>query len=399
MKRQVSICDWLPPDFGAVGQYAEIEARRVAAEGADVTLVGLSSSADETQEEKIGKGNLRTVRVLARPYERAKFRQRALWTAATNGRLLRRAWKYARSADEVLFTGSPPFFLHWIVPANLLLRRRLTYRITDFHPECLIAELGQRSLWLQFFLSWTLFLRRRVHRFEVLGEDQRRRLLEIGIPGDRIVLRRDEAPVEITPETEPLELPEPLRGQVVLLYSGNFGVAHDDATFLEGYTQHYARDSRDPGGTGKVVLWLNATGAKADRVEAALRERGLPVHRSRPVPLAELPRLLVTPHAHLITLRDEFVGYVLPSKVYGCLASGRSVLFIGSAASDVDLLCSQRLGARSSDSGESAAGARGGEPGRPGRATYRRVAVGDAAGVARALDELASGALALRYHS
>ena len=374
MKRLVSICDWLPPDFGAVGQYAEIEARRLAAEGAEVTLVGLSSSDSGTKDEKIGKGRLRTVRVGARQYERTNFRQRALWTAATNGRLLRRAWKFARAADEVLFTGSPPFFLHWIVPANLLLRKRLTYRITDFHPECLLAELGQRPLWLQLFLYWTLFLRRRVHRFEVLGEDQRRRLLEIGIPSERIVLRRDEAPVAISQATLPLELPEPLRGSVVLLYSGNFGVAHDDATFLAGYAQHHERDSRDPGQTGKVVLWLNATGAKADRVEAELRARGLPVHRSRPVPLAELPRLLVTPHAHLITLRDEFVGYVLPSKVYGCIASRRSVLFVGSAASDVHLLCSERLG----------------EPGRGGRAGYCRVEVGDAAGVARALDTLAS---------
>ena len=210
-----------------------------------------------------------------------------------------------------------------------------------------------------------------MHRFEVLGEDQRRRLLEIGIPEERIVLRRDDAPVAISSATEALELPEELRGSVVLLYSGNFGVAHDDATFIEGYAQHHARDPRDPGQTAKVVLWLNATGAKADRVEAALRERGLPLHRSRPLPLAELPRLLVTPHAHLITLRDEFVGYVLPSKVYGCIASGRSVLFVGSAASDVHLLCAERL-----------------PPAR-----YRRVAVGDAAGVARALDGLAAKAL------
>ena len=390
MKRQLSICDWLPPDFGAVGQYAEIEARRVAAEGAEVTLVGLSSTVDDTHEEKTGKGKLRVVRVLARPYERANFRRRALWTAATNGRLLRRAWEYARTADEVLFTGSPPFFLHWIVPANLLLRKRLTYRITDFHPECLIAELGQRPLWLQLFLYWTLFLRKRVHRFEVLGEDQRRRLLEIGIPAERIVLRRDEAPVAISAETQPLELPEALRGQIVLLYSGNFGVAHDDATFIEGYAEHHARDARDPGETGKVVLWLNATGAKADRVEAALRARGLPVHRSRPVPLADLPRLLVTPHAHLITLRDEFVGYVLPSKVYGCIASGRGVLFVGSAASDVHLLCSERLGGRSGENGVPDPDAAG----TPKGGRYRRVAVGDAAGVARALDELVSRVLA-----
>ncbi len=383
MKRLVSICDWLPPDFGAVGQYAEIEARRVAAEGAEVTLVGLASASPRKTEEKIGKGKLTMVRVLARPYERANFRQRALWTAATNWRLLRAAWQCAREADEVLFTGSPPFFLHWIVPANLLLRRKLTYRITDFHPECLIAELGRTPFVLKLFLYWTLFLRKRVHRFEVLGEDQKRRLLEIGIPEARIFLRRDEAPVAISATTDPLELPEALRGNVVLLYSGNFGVAHDDATFIEGYAQHHERDSRDPGQTAKVVLWLNATGAKADRVEAALRERGLPLHRSRPVPLGELPRLLVTPHAHLITLRDEFVGYVLPSKVYGCIASGRSVLFIGSANSDVHLLCSERFAGRQDPSGLQAA-------------RYRRVDVGDAAAVNAALDALALEALALR---
>ena len=162
------------------------------------------------------------------------------------------------------------------------------------------------------------------------------------------------------------------------------------------------RAMRAMAGRPQVVLWLNATGAKADRVEAALRERGLPVHRSRPVPLAELPRLLVTPHAHLITLRDEFVGYVLPSKVYGCIASGRGVLFVGSAASDVHLLCSERLGGRSSDSGiagprpfRGTRGARGAAGTRaPARATYRRVAVGDAAGVARALDALVSETLA-----
>jgi hypothetical protein len=180
--------------------------------------------------------------------------------------------------------------------------------------------------------------------------------------------------VAITSETAPLELPQELRGKVVLLYSGNFGVAHDDATFIAGYEAHHRSA---PSGVGRVVLWLNATGAKADRVEAALRERGLPLHRSRPVPLGDLSRLLVTPHAHLITLRDEFVGYVLPSKVYGCIASERSVLFVGSAESDVHLLCSERVG---SDGGG---------------ATYRRVDTGEAAGVARALDELARDADAL----
>lgn len=64
---------------------------------------------------------------------------------------------------------------------------------------------------------------------------------------------------------------------------------------------------------------------------------------------------------HFITLRDGFVGFAMPSKVYGCIASRRPILYVGSRDSDVHLLCSQ--------SGS----------------FYQRVDVGDAAGVADAL--------------
>lgn len=345
-----------------MGQYSLLFARERATRGEDVVLAGLSSTADSVEEERPGSGRLRIVRLHARAYDRSDFKTRAVWTARTNLALVRRLWPELRRADEVLFTGSPPFLIQLLAPLNLLLRKRLTYRITDFHPECLIAEKGG-SVPLRLFHRWTVFLRRRVHRFEVLGEDQRARLLEIGIRPERIVLQRDPSPVEIPPGLAPLDLPEELRDRALLLYSGNFGVAHDHETFVEGYRRHHRQ------GSGRVVLWLNATGAKADRVEEVLRREGLPVHRGRPVPLELLPRLLVTPDAHLITLRDEFVGYVLPSKVYGCLRSGREVLYVGSKRSDVHLLCSREI-----------------PDGR-----YRRVDVGDADGVARALEEI-SGA-------
>jgi hypothetical protein len=360
--RLVYLCDWLPPDFGAVGQYSLLFARERAAAGEEVLLGGLSSAADSQEEMAVGTGRLCIVRLRAAAYDKADFRRRALWTARTGLSLVWRLRRAIAGADEVLFTGSPPFLVHLLVPLNLLLRRRLTYRITDFHPECLMAELGRAPLALRLFYRLTVALRRRIHRFEVLGEDQRRRLLAIGIAPDRIVLKRDPSPVEIPPGTAPLAPPDELAGFRILLYSGNFGVAHDHETFIEGYRRHHRE------GSGRVALWLNATGAKADRVEELLRREGLPVHRSRPVPLDLLPRLLVTPDAHLITLRDEFVGYVLPSKVHACIRSGRSVLFVGSAASDVHLLSSRALPA----------------------ALYRRVDVGDAAGVARCLEEIAA---------
>lgn len=364
MHRLVYLCDWLPPDFGAVGQYSLLFARERAARGEDVVLAGLSSTAGSVEEEQPGTGRLRIVRLRAPVYDRSDLRGRALWTARTNLGLI---WKLRREiaqADEVLFTGSPPFLIHFLAPLNVLLRRRLTYRITDFHPECLMAERGHPSAALRLFYRWTVALRRRVDRFEALGEDQRQRLLAIGIAPERIVIKRDPSPVAIPPGTVPLEPPAELAGRAILLYSGNFGVAHDHETFLAGYRRHHRE------GSGRVALWLNATGSRADRVAEALAREGLPFHRSLPVPLELLPRLLVTPDAHLVTLRDEFVGYVLPSKIYGCIQSGGGVLYIGSPRSDVHLLAGEGLPVD----------------------RYRRVDVGDAAGVARALEEIADRA-------
>ena len=361
MIRLVYLCDWLPPDFGAVGQYSLLFARERASQGDDVVLAGLSSTADSVEEERPGVGRLRIVRHRVPTYDRADFRTRALWTARTDLGLVWRLRRELRAADEILFTGSPPFLIQLLVPLNLLLRKRLTYRITDFHPECLMAEMGgEIPAPLRLFHRWTVALRRRVDRFEVLGEDQRRRLLAIGIDPGRITLKRDPSPVEIPPETPPLDRPAELDGYAILLYSGNFGVAHDHETFIEGYRRHHRE------GSGQVALWLNATGSKADRVEEILRREGLPVHRGRPVPLEELPRLLVAPDAHLITLRDGFVGYVLPSKVYGCVQSGRGVLYVGSPASDVHLLCAREI-----------------PPDR-----YWRADAGDPAGVLAALEEI-----------
>lgn len=337
MPRLLYLCDWLPPDFGAVGQYSIGFARERAAAGEDVVLAGLSSTADSTEVEEIGAGRLTTLRFKAAQYDRSNLRQRAIWTLRVNlGLLVRLRWHLWR-ADEVLFTGSPPFMLHFLAPLNLLFRKKLVYRISDFHPECLMAGLQSVPRSLKCLRAVTVFWRKTIGQFEVLGEDQRRRLLEIGIEPQRIHLKRDPSPVSIPLGTLPLSKPPELSRYAVLLYSGNFGVAHDHETFIEGYRLHHEQ------GTGRVALWLNAVGAKAELVKSQLLDAELPLYCSRPVPLDELGRLLVTPDAHLITLRDPFVGYVMPSKVYGCIESGGDVLFIGSPLSDVHLLCSERL--------------------------------------------------------
>ena len=371
-KRLVYICDWLPPDFGAVGQYALVEARAWATRGFAVTLVGLTSGASSRgSAEPVGEGSVEIVRVHRHKYQKQRFVERLIWTIASNLALLRGAFSAMRAADLVLFTGSPPLLLHFIAPLNVVLRRRLVYRIMDFHPECLIAERGRSGVLLGALLRLTYFWRRRIDAFEVLGQDQAQRLREIGIADSRIEIKPNPSPVAFPPGLAPLPLPEDVQGgSGVILYSGNWGVAHDESTFIEAYARYVANS------TNPLRLWINATGAKADRVERELRARGVAFYRSHLVPLEQLARLLIAADVHLVTLRDSFVGYVLPSKIHACIESGKRILFIGSPASDV-----HRLAAASLPAGH-----------------YRRVDVGDVEGAVLALQSLENDVARERSH-
>lgn len=264
----------------------------------------------------------------------------------------------ASTKADILFTGAPPFFLYFALALKVLRRARLIYRITDFYPEAIIAHLGRRPppLWLLEKLTW--LLRRRVDLFEALGEDQRAILLRGGIAADRIIVKRYTAPVDITGDEQPASPPPVLAGHRVLLYSGNYGTAHDVETVVQGLKRHHH------GGSGQFGLWLNATGPNADRIERDLTALDIPVARTQPVAREALPSLLAAAGVHLITLRPEFAGIVFPSKVYGCILSRRPILFVGPENSDVHMLCM-----------------RAEQP-------YMRVEPGDAAGFAEALDVL-----------
>jgi len=360
--RTVQLTDWLPPEFSAVSQFAILISAQEAESGGEVTVVGLSTFARSNTRTKYGAGSVEIVAVQRPPLNRQTWAKRLAWTVVTNIALVRCAWPYMRQSQTVRFTGSPPFLIYVMVLANLVLRKKLIYRITDFYPECIIAAIQRKSRLLDLFQGLTNFLRRRIDAFEVLGEDMRTRLLACGVDPKRVTLRRDGSPVVFLPNTLPAARPEMSQGRKLILYSGNWGAAHDIDTFFEGYRRHHDY------GSARVVLWLNATGSGAEEIDARIRSVGLPIIRQKLVPLDELPHLLVAADAHLVTLRPEFMGLVLPSKVYGCIASKRPILFIGPEGSDVHRLCLADIGLQ-----------------------YAQADVGDPEKVKLALDALGSG--------
>jgi len=355
------LVDWLPPNFGAVGQYGMIFAQEIAQSGRDVRLIGLTTEISSTVREECASNCFFEVRRLnAKQYDKIGTIARLAWSIKTNCKLCLEVIRDPRSRNaEVLFTGSPPFMLFFVFFIKWLRHVRLIYRITDFYPEVLIAAFGKHSTALMVLQRVTWFLRRRIDAFEVLGEDQRQLLLAGGIRPDLITLKRDIAPVSFGTIAHPSRPPADLEGRMLLLYSGNYGIVHEVDTVVEGLIQHHRN------GCARFGLWLNGSGSNIRAVVSKLENAGVPFARTHPVPLEQLSSVLAAADVHLITLRPRFAGVVLPSKVYGCIESGRPILFVGPKNSDVHLLCSQAKG------------------------FYERIEPGDAEGFAKALDRLA----------
>jgi len=111
-----------------------------------------------------------------------------------------------------------------------------------------------------------------------------------------------------------------------VLYSGNMGMAHDYENFLA-----LARLLRDkaPG----IVFAFSSTG---NRMQALLDELGPEDTNIRILPFATLEELhdrLNAADIHLLSLRDNWAGIVVPSKFFGSLAAGKPLLYSGSADS------------------------------------------------------------------
>lgn len=122
-----------------------------------------------------------------------------------------------------------------------------------------------------------------------------------------------------------------LANSFVVGYSGNLGRGHDFDVLLEAASVL----SDDP-----VIRFLFiGSGANKNAVVARVGEMGLSNVVFKPFqPRTRLNVSLTIPDVHIITLKPELSGLIVPSKIYGALAAGRPVLFIGPADSEIALV-------------------------------------------------------------
>jgi glycosyltransferase involved in cell wall biosynthesis len=124
----------------------------------------------------------------------------------------------------------------------------------------------------------------------------------------------------------------------VVAYSGNLGRAHDVDTLLAA-----AQVLRDDPGT---VFLLTGGGANMRALESVARQRGLTQMRFLPYqPRAALADSLAAGDVHLVMLLPQLEGLIVPSKLYGVLAAGRPVVFIGDPGGELaQLIAESRVG-------------------------------------------------------
>ena len=124
----------------------------------------------------------------------------------------------------------------------------------------------------------------------------------------------------------------------VIGYSGNLGRAHEFETLI-GAARLLRADSR-------FGFLITGGGAKADAVRNSVQAQGLDSFFFQSYQPAELlSDSLAAADVHLVSLLPALEGLIVPSKVYGILAAGRPVVFVGDTRSDLaKLVCEQRCG-------------------------------------------------------
>jgi glycosyltransferase involved in cell wall biosynthesis len=135
-------------------------------------------------------------------------------------------------------------------------------------------------------------------------------------------------PIDATPAPWPEAEALALREKFVVLYLGNAGTGHSFATALDAAERLK--------GTNVVFLFVGG-GSRWEEVRREKESRGLSNVVMRDyVPKELTPSVLASAGCALITLRDEALGVMSPSKLHSNLASGLPVLYIGPAGSNVD---------------------------------------------------------------
>ncbi len=265
--------------------------------------------------------------------------------SSNTGRLLN-SWAIQRgwlkrlkcmSQPDVLMLGTDPQFSQAMLPQlkNTMPSTLLSLWCFDLYPDILtvadsmLQRMAGRVL-SPFAKRWS----RDIDLMIDIGPCMRKKLAKYGRSAKQSTL----IPWALS---EPLTMTQPdpkirqeLFGdaKVGLLYSGTFGQAHEHNNFLE-----LARKLRG----SSVAFCFAGRGNRMDHLKSLVTDEDDNIRFAGFCPIEELPLRLEAADMHLISLKQDWDGLVVPSKFFGALAAGKPVIYDGGQTSDIGIWLDQ----------------------------------------------------------
>jgi len=264
-------------------------------------------------------------------------------------------WRIVARGDFVVAKTDPPLISVVAAIVCALSGARLVNWLQDLFPE--VAEVlgarlrGPAASILRGLRDWSL---RAAEANVVPGAGMASRLEARGIRKDSIRIIPNWADgARIRPmdaRASPFRREWGLQERFVVAYSGNMGRAHEFDTILRAAARVQAGETGSPGTSAQplkrsVFLFVGG-GAQRESIERKGRELGVSGLVFKPYqPRERLSESLGAADVHLVSLRPELEGLVVPSKLYGILAAGRPIVFIGANDGEIgQLVHRERVG-------------------------------------------------------
>jgi glycosyltransferase involved in cell wall biosynthesis len=227
---------------------------------------------------------------------------------------------------DVLIIGTDPVLsLVAAIPWKLVRKgTRVVHWCFDLYPEAAVCDgILKPGPLLAALRSIMRAAYRRVDLIADVGDCMRQRLCKYSSPARMTTLPPwavVESPGPLP--TDPIERTNIFgNAELGLMYSGNFGRAH---SFTELLT--IARAMRDV----DAHFAFSVRGNRAAEFRDAVTSHDHNISFVSFAPHDRLGVRLSAADIHVVSLRSEWTGTVMPSKFFGALAVGRPVLFIGS---------------------------------------------------------------------
>lgn len=233
-------------------------------------------------------------------------------------------------SQETIVCETDPFLLPLIVEKIARRRNaRLVIYLQDIYPDVAIAVgMTRNNLAMRFLRNRLKKVYLRADCIVVLDEDMRDRLVDWGIPANRfriVANWMDCSQVVPVKTNNPFRKQHGVENHFVVMHSGNMGMTQKLDVLVDAMKQVGSNSGCD--GNGRTTLMLVGNGGR--RAQLELQSAGAEnIQFLDYQPKESLSESLSAADLHVVSMGQEIMGCMAPSKLYGILASGTPVLAI-----------------------------------------------------------------------